>query len=43
MEYRRTQGKIGNVFHTKDIEAAAEKGALYDPEVVPVAANPLRH
>jgi hypothetical protein len=24
-------GKIGNVFHTKDIEAAIEKGKLYDP------------
>jgi hypothetical protein len=32
-------GKIGNIFHTKDIEAAVEKGALYDPELA--AANPL--
>jgi hypothetical protein len=27
-------GKIGNVFHTKDIEAAIEKGRKYDPDVV---------
>jgi len=32
-------GKIGNVFHTKDIEAAAEKGSVYDPEII--AANPF--
>jgi Terminase RNaseH-like domain len=25
-------GKIGNVFHTKDIEAAMEKGRKYDPD-----------
>src|SRR5215216_650960 len=25
-------GLIGNVFHTKDIDAAIEKGKLYDPE-----------
>ena len=25
-------GKIGNVFHTKDIEAAIEKGTKYDPD-----------
>jgi hypothetical protein len=25
-------GGIGNVFHTKDIEAAIERGKLYDPE-----------
>jgi hypothetical protein len=25
-------GKIGNVFHTKDIEAASEKGRKYDPD-----------
>jgi hypothetical protein len=25
-------GKIGNVFHTKDIEAAIEKGRKYNPE-----------
>jgi hypothetical protein len=25
-------GKIGNVFHTKDIEAAIEKGRIYDPD-----------
>jgi len=25
-------GKIGNVFHTKDIEAAIEKGKKYDPD-----------
>jgi hypothetical protein len=27
-------GKIGNVFHTKDIEAAIEKGRKYNPDVV---------
>ena len=27
-------GRIGNVFHTKDIEAAIEKGRKYDPAVV---------
>jgi hypothetical protein len=27
--------KIGNVFHTKDIETAIEKGMLYDPEITP--------
>jgi hypothetical protein len=32
-------GKIGNVFHTKDIKAAIQRGALYDPEVD--AANPF--
>jgi hypothetical protein len=26
-------GGIGNVFHTKDIDAALEKGKLYDPSV----------
>jgi hypothetical protein len=31
-------GKIGNVFHTKDIEAAIEKGVFYDPEVLFVSA-----
>ena len=25
-------GKIGNVFHTKDIEAAIEKGKKYNPD-----------
>jgi hypothetical protein len=30
-------GKIGNVFHTKDIEAAVEKGRKYNPD----AFNPL--
>jgi hypothetical protein len=25
-------GKIGNVFHTKDVEAAIEKGRKYDPD-----------
>src|SRR6266513_2128240 len=25
-------GRIGNVFHTKDIEAAIEKGKKYDPD-----------
>jgi hypothetical protein len=25
-------GKIGNVFHTKDIEAAIEKGSKYNPD-----------
>jgi hypothetical protein len=28
------QGKIGNVFHTKDIEAAIEKGRKYNPDVI---------
>jgi hypothetical protein len=27
-------GKIGNVFHTKDIEAAIEKGRNYDPNAI---------
>jgi hypothetical protein len=27
-------GKIGNVFHTKDIEAAIEKGRQYNPDVI---------
>jgi len=27
------QGLIGNVFHTKDIDAAIEKGKLYDPVI----------
>jgi hypothetical protein len=27
-------GIIGNVFHTKDIEAAIEKGRKYDPDVI---------
>jgi hypothetical protein len=27
-------GKIGNVFHTKDIEAAIEKGRKYNPDVI---------
>jgi hypothetical protein len=26
-------GGIGNVFHTKDIDAAIEKGKLYDPSI----------
>ena len=30
-------GGIGNVFHTKDIDAALEKGKLYDP------ANPVAY
>ncbi|MFL6361767.1 MAG: hypothetical protein ACJ72V_20830, partial [Nitrososphaeraceae archaeon] len=25
-------GRIGNIFHTKDIEAAVEKGRKYDPD-----------
>lgn len=25
-------GLIGNVFHTKDIEEAIEKGKIYDPD-----------
>jgi hypothetical protein len=29
-----TIGKIGNVFHTKDIEAAIEMGRKYNPDVV---------
>jgi hypothetical protein len=32
-------GRIGNVFHTKDIEAAIEKGRKYDPDNF----NPLSH
>ena len=32
-------GGIGNVFHTKDIDAAIEKGKLYDP-ASPVAMSP---
>jgi hypothetical protein len=31
-------GKIGNVFHTKDIEAAIEKGRKYNPDT---AFNPI--
>jgi hypothetical protein len=31
-------GKIGNVFHTKDIEVAIEKGRKYDPDT---ALNPF--
>ena len=27
-------GKIGNVFHTKDIEAAIEKGKKYNPDAL---------
>ena len=27
-------GKIGNIFHTKDIEAAIEKGRNYDPDAI---------
>jgi hypothetical protein len=27
-------GKIGNVFHTKHIEAAIEKGRQYDPDII---------
>jgi hypothetical protein len=27
-------GRIGNVFHTKDIDTAAEKGSKYDPDIV---------
>jgi hypothetical protein len=27
-------GKIGNVFHTKDIEAAIEKGRKYNPDSI---------
>ena len=34
-------GKIGNVFHTKDIEAAIEKGKMYDPN--PDNFNPYSH
>jgi hypothetical protein len=34
-EYNLTYiGKIGNVFHTKDIEAAIEMGRKYNPDVV---------
>ena len=34
-------GMIGNVFHTKDIEAAIEKGKLYNPD--PDTFNPYSH
>jgi hypothetical protein len=27
-------GRIGNVFHTKDIEAAIEKGRKYNPDII---------
>jgi hypothetical protein len=27
-------GKIGNLFHTKDIEAAIEKGRKYNPDII---------
>ena len=27
-------GKIGNVFHTKDVEAAIEKGRKYNPDAI---------
>jgi hypothetical protein len=27
-------GRIGNVFHTKDIEAAIEKGRKYNPDAI---------
>ena len=27
-------GRIGNVFHTKDIEAAIEKGRQYNPDAI---------
>ena len=27
-------GRIGNVFHTRDIDAAIEKGNRYEPDVV---------
>ena len=27
-------GMIGNVFHTKDIEAALERGSNYDPDMI---------
>ncbi|MFL6349589.1 MAG: hypothetical protein ACJ72X_15005 [Nitrososphaeraceae archaeon] len=29
-------GRRGNVFHTKDIEAAIEKGRKYNPDICPV-------
>src|SRR5918912_4533218 len=32
-------GRIGNVFHTKDIDTAIEKGKTYNPEVF----NPYSH
>jgi hypothetical protein len=33
-------GKIGNVFHTKDIEAAIEKGRKYNPDNIIATPNP---
>ena len=35
-------GKIGNVFHTKDIEAAIEKGRKYNPDnVIPLTSTSM--
>jgi hypothetical protein len=27
-------GRIGNVFHTKDIDTAIKKGRKYDPDII---------
>ncbi|MFL6471450.1 MAG: hypothetical protein ACJ71H_11435 [Nitrososphaeraceae archaeon] len=35
-------GKIGNVFHTKDIEAAIEKGQKYNPDnIIPFTSTSM--
>jgi HD superfamily phosphohydrolase YqeK len=35
-------GKIGNVFHTKDIEAAIEKGRKYNPDtIIPMSSKSM--
>ncbi|MFL6320469.1 MAG: hypothetical protein ACJ72Q_08350, partial [Nitrososphaeraceae archaeon] len=34
LPHHKYLGRIGNVFHTKDIEAAIEKGRRYNPNVV---------
>jgi hypothetical protein len=34
-------GGIGNVFHTKDIDAAIEKGNLNDPETLNVYSQKM--
>jgi hypothetical protein len=36
-------GLIGNVFHTKDIAVAIEKGRLYDPETPNIYASQNPH
>jgi hypothetical protein len=35
-------GRIGNVFHTKDIEAAIEKGRKYNPDnIIPLTSTSM--